>query len=77
MWPEGDITVCEVIMYQEAGSNEPVVELRPISNRTLFAGISGNRYILLHAFQNKTQKTPKREIKKAKKELADYRERYG
>ena len=25
--------MCKVIMYQEAGSNEPVVELRPISNR--------------------------------------------
>ena len=33
------------------------------------------KFILLHQFQKKTQKTPKREIEQAKRELADYYER--
>ena len=50
-------------------------ELRPLSNRILFAGLVGEKYILLHQFVKKTQKTPKREIEKAKRELEDYLER--
>ena len=41
-------------------------ELRPIRDRILFAGIVGGRYVLLHTFVKKTQKTPAREIAKAK-----------
>ncbi|WP_334292447.1 type II toxin-antitoxin system RelE/ParE family toxin [Pseudobutyrivibrio xylanivorans] len=33
------------------------------------------KFILLHQFPKKTQKTPKREIEQAKRELADYLER--
>lgn len=50
-------------------------ELRPIRNRILFAGIVGGRYVLLHHFFKTTQKTPAREIEKAKRELQDYIER--
>ena len=50
-------------------------ELRPIRNRILFAGVIGGRYILLHSFLKQTQKTPKAEIEKAKRELADFKER--
>lgn len=52
-------------------------ELRPISDRILFAGLVGGRYVLLHQFPKKTQKTPPREIEQAKKELEDFRERSG
>ena len=46
-----------------------------ISNRILFAGLVDGKYILLHQFPKKTQKTPKREIEQAKRELEDYLER--
>jgi len=50
-------------------------ELRPISDRILFAGIIDNTYVLLHHFVKKTQKTPPQEIAQAKRELAEYIER--
>lgn len=50
-------------------------ELRSLSNRILFAALVNGRFILLHQFPKKTQKTPKREIEQAKRELADYLER--
>ena len=50
-------------------------ELRPLGNRILFAALVNGRFILLHQFPKKTQKTPRREIDKAKRELADYLER--
>ena len=52
-------------------------ELRPIRDRILFGGVVGGRYVLLHQFMKQTQKTPAREIEKAKRELADFRERSG
>lgn len=52
-------------------------ELRPIRDRILFAGVVGGRYVLLHQFMKQTQKTPAREIEKARKELADFKERSG
>ena len=52
-------------------------ELRPIRDRILFAGIVGGRYVLLHQFMKQTQKMPQREIDKAKRELADFKERSG
>ncbi|MDO4439330.1 MAG: type II toxin-antitoxin system RelE/ParE family toxin [Eubacteriales bacterium] len=50
-------------------------ELRPIRNRILFAAWIGNNFVLLSHFTKKTQKTPKKEIEKAKKYLADFLER--
>ena len=50
-------------------------ELRPIRDRILYAAWDGNSFILLHHFQKDTQKTPRREIEQAKRNLADYRER--
>ena len=52
-------------------------ELRPLRDRILFAGVVGGRYVLLHYFLKQTQKTPSREIEKAKRELADFKERSG
>ncbi len=50
-------------------------ELRPLRDRILFVGWVNGCYVLLHHFMKKTQKTPVREIEKAKRELADLRER--
>ncbi len=47
-------------------------ELRPLKDRILFAGWDGNTFVLLHTFVKKTQKTPVREILKAKHEFADF-----
>ena len=43
--------------------------------RILFAGWVEGSFILLHSFVKKTQKTPKREIEQAKRELEDFKER--
>lgn len=50
-------------------------ELRPLRDRILFVGWINDSYVLLHIFMKKTQKTPAREIDKAKRELADLIER--
>ena len=51
-------------------------ELRPLRNRILFAALVGNRFVMLHVFMKKTQKTPVSEIEKAERELEDFRRRY-
>ena len=50
-------------------------ELRPLRDLLLFAGVVGGRFVLLHQFLKRTQKTPAREIEQAKRELADFKER--
>lgn len=50
-------------------------ELRPLRDRILFVAWHNGSFVLLHSFMKKTQKTPAREIKKAKQELADLIER--
>ena len=50
-------------------------ELRPLRNRILFFGYDGNKIILLSHFIKKTQKTPQREIDKAKRLMKDHKER--
>lgn len=52
-------------------------ELRPLRDRILFVGWVGGDYVLLHVFMKKTQKTPVREIEKARRELEDLIERGG
>ncbi len=47
-------------------------ELRPLRDRILFAAWCDGKLVLLHHFMKTTQKTPKREIEKAKKEFADF-----
>ena len=54
---------------------DEIWELRPSNDRILFAAVIGGRFVLLHSFHKKTQKTPRAEIIQAKKELADYIER--
>ena len=55
--------------------DDDIWELRPIRNRILFAAWYQGGFILLHSFLKTTQKTPQREIEKAKRELADIKER--
>ena len=50
-------------------------ELRPLRDRILFVGWIQGSYVLLHQFVKKTQKTPAREIERARRELADLIER--
>lgn len=50
-------------------------ELRPLRDRIFFVGWHQDSFVLLHAFMKKTQKTPSREIEKAKRELSDLKER--
>ena len=70
---------------QEGGTHigEPYVkhldgeiwELRPLRDRILYAAWDGQSFILLHHFIKKTQKTPPQEIRRARQNLTDYRER--
>ena len=50
-------------------------ELRPIRDRIFFAEWTGESFLLISQFVKKTQKTPRREIEKAKRLLEEYRER--
>ena len=50
-------------------------ELRPLRDRIFFVTWHEGSFVLLHHFMKKTQKTPLREIEKARKEIADLRER--
>ena len=47
-------------------------ELRPLRDRILFASYDNNKFILLSIFMKQTQKTPRREIEKAKGLLKKY-----
>jgi len=44
-------------------------------HRTLYFAATGRRFVLLHAFTKKTQKTPPGEIDIAERRLADFEER--
>ena len=54
-----------------------VWELRPGNNRILYFYYIENTFVLLHMFRKKTQKTPESEIKRAKREIDDYKARNG
>lgn len=56
---------------------EEIWELRPLKNRIFFVSFTNGRFVLLHCFLKKTQKTPKREIEKAKKEYQEIIENGG
>jgi phage-related protein len=45
--------------------------------RILYFTFTGRRFVLLHGFIKKTDKTPEREIEVAEKRMKDYIERYG
>jgi phage-related protein len=45
--------------------------------RILYFTFTGKRFILLHGFLKKTDKTPEREIELAEKRMEDFMESYG
>ena len=49
-----------------------IYELRPLDNRILFFYHEDDQYILLTHFEKKTNKTPKREIERAKSKMDEY-----
>ena len=51
---------------------DDIWELRPGNNRGLYFFFQNDTFVLLHQFRKKTQKTPKREIERAKAERDDY-----
>lgn len=57
--------------------DEDIWELRPGNNRILYFYCDSEGFVLLHSFRKKTQKTPQREIDKAKSERNDYLSRKG
>lgn len=57
-----------IIKHLEDG----IWKLRPGVNRIFFFYFENGTYVLLHQYRKKTQKTPKREIKKAKQERKEY-----
>ncbi len=50
-------------------------ELRPLKDRIFFVAWFNESFVLLHQFRKETQKTPPREIEKARREYADLKER--
>jgi phage-related protein len=52
-------------------------ELRPLSNRIFFFYWKDNKFVLLHHFIKKTQKTPPRETAQARIKMRDFLERHG
>ena len=54
---------------------DDIWELRPLRNRILFAAWHDKGFVLLHHFMKMTQKTPVKEIEKAKREYKDLLER--
>jgi len=40
--------------------------------RTLYFAASGQRFVMLHGFQKKTQKTPAADLEKARRRMADF-----
>jgi phage-related protein len=55
--------------------DKEIWELRPLRDRILFASWYNNKFILLSVFMKQTQKTPPREIEKAKRLLENYKYR--
>ena len=51
---------------------DSIWELRPLRNRFLYASFNEGVFVVLHHFIKKTQKTPRREIERAKRNLEIY-----
>lgn len=52
--------------------NEDIWEMRPLRNRILFFCYENEKFVLLHSFVKKTNKTPKKEIDKVIREMNNY-----
>lgn len=56
---------------------DKIWELRPLRDRILFASYDNNKFIILSFFMKQTQKTPRKEIEKAKMLFEEYKSRRG
>ena len=56
-------------------NKEGLWELRPGGNRVFFFYFTGEKIVLLHAYQKQGQKTPQSELDRAMREMKDYRGR--
>lgn len=56
--------------------SDDIWELRPLSRRIFFFYWRNDIFVLLHHFQKKTQKTPKKEIEQAKRNKIDFINRH-
>lgn len=54
---------------------DEIWELRPLRDRIFYVGWMNNSYVLLHHFIKKPQRTPLKEIVKARRELIELKER--
>ena len=82
-----DKILAYIIALQQYGTRvgQPIVkhidgnlwELRPLKNRIFFFYWKDNKFVLLHHFIKKTNKTPPREIEQARSKLKDFIERHG
>lgn len=72
MLKQGGISIGQPYVKHIEGK---IWELRPLRDRILFAYCNNDEIILLTIFMKQTQKTPRKEIKKAKKLLEDYLKR--
>jgi phage-related protein len=54
--------------------HKPLWELRPGAIRLIYFAYTNRRFILLHAFRKKSQKTPAREIATAERRMAEFLE---
>jgi len=48
------------------------IDGRPNSYRVLYAAVPGRKFVLLHVFAKKAEKSPRREIETAERRLTDY-----
>ena len=51
------------------------IDGRPNSYRVVYAAVPDHKFLLLHAFAKKSQRTPPQEIAAARRRLSDYLER--
>ncbi|WP_270321999.1 type II toxin-antitoxin system RelE/ParE family toxin [Weissella confusa] len=59
------------------GYGLPIMELRPMPERFFYAGWQGNKYVILHHYTKKQNKTDPKEVQRAVKKLEDWYERKG
>lgn len=52
-------------------------ELRPLSNKIFFFYWKDNKFVMVHYYIKKSQRAPKKELERARKNVKDYIERNG
>ena len=55
--------------------HRPLWELRSFPNRVIYFAYTGRRFIVLHVFKKKRQKTPIKEIRTAERRMEDWTRR--